>query len=160
MAKKQSKRALQVEARRNQALVMNPVARAMHRAQALSLLKELQIELYLQEDGSDGSVLLGNASWVIACGAELALRSGDNRLRRLHGALRTIMQLCLDGYVWRTSFVPMIDQAVTDSHDLIVRNERLLIDAMPGANYVAARVRSRSVDGTEVAGAEIYREAA
>lgn len=130
-----------------------------------SALIEVQLHLYGLPDGDRSPQalhLLSHLAWLIGMGAELAhaLNPGGPEARRLHGALRQVLDLCLmgRGYTWRSEFAPVLERAAMDSHALLLARPELAVQMIPGANYLSNRVRSRSLTADDVAGAEIYRE--
>lgn len=129
-----------------------------------SALTEVQLSMYGLPDGdcTDKAVhLLSHLAWLIGMGAELAFRlqPAGPEARRLHGALRQVVDLCLQGrgYTWRTEHATPLERAAADSHALLLAHAEIAMQMLPGANYLSDRVRSRTLRREDVAGAEIYR---
>jgi hypothetical protein len=130
-------------------------------------LTEVRISMYGLPDGdrSDKAVhLLSHLAWLIGMGAELGFRlqPAGPEARRLHGALRQVVDLCLQGrgYTWRTEHAVPLERAAADSHELLLAHAEIALQMLPGADYLSNRVRSRTLIREDVAGAEIYRAAA
>lgn len=137
--------------------------RELHEAMAdmRSALVEVQLTMFGLPDGdrTDRAVhLLSHPAWLIGMGAELAhaMAPAGSDARRLHGALRQVVDLCLRGYAWRTEYAPALERAAADSHALLLAQPEQAIALMPGAQYLSDRVRSRTVTRADVAGAELY----
>jgi hypothetical protein len=140
----------------------HPVARAVAVARLKARARDIKIHLHMLQEGEDCAELLADAAWVISIGAEVALQeltASHSMLRRLHGALRAIQSMCLQGYRWHADQALPLDQALGHANNMLLANEALAYKMMPGAEYFAQRIKARIVDGTEVAGAELYAEA-
>lgn len=139
----------------------HPVARAVAVARLKNRATDIKIHLHLLQAGEDCAELLADTAWVISIGAEVALQvlgPASPTLRRLHGALRAVQAICLQGYGWQPEQALPLDAALGDSNTLLMANEALAYQMMPGAEYFAQRIKARVVDGTEVAGAELYTQ--
>jgi hypothetical protein len=79
-----------------------------------SQLITTRLKLMLAEDGEDATELLAALAVVIGTPCEAASRCGIREpwVRQLHGALRTITSLCLEGYKWRTEYTQALDRAI------------------------------------------------
>lgn len=162
-------RAARLAVERGRAAQARRVVEEVAEAQAAmrSALVEVQLSIYGLRDGdrSDQAVhLLSHLAWLIGLGAELAhaLQPAGPEARRLHGALRQVVDLCVmgRGYTWRTEHAPALERAAVDSHSLLLTHPEAAVQLMPGANYLSGRVRSRTLVAGDVAGAELYREGA
>lgn len=140
----------------------HPMGRAVAKARIASKLRELLIHVHILAEGEECSLLLADAAWVLGIGTEVALAvhgPGSTDTRRLHGTLRGLVQLALEGYRWKPYLTAQLDEALQLSSRLLVEHEGLAFDVMPGAEFLAHRLRTRCIDGSEVAGAEIYARA-
>lgn len=145
------------------AKVHQPTARKVALAEMKDALIESQITLFGMADGDDSDKavkLLSHLAWLLAIGVQLAQRKDlcSVESRRLHGALRQVVDLCLQGYRWRTQFAPMFETAAADCHRLMLEDEALALRFQPDADYICARIKMRAVAATDVAGAEIYAQ--
>ena len=133
-------------------------------------LTEVQLHIYGLPDGdrTDKALhLLSHIAWLIGMGAELSHHRapGSPEARRLHGALRQVVDLCLrpPGYTWRNQHATALELAAIDSHAMLLALPEISLQLLPGAEYLSNRIRSRTLIAADVAGAEIYaqpREAA
>jgi hypothetical protein len=92
------------------------VAQIVTRAESefQSQILTVRTRLMLAEDGEDATELLAMLAVVIGTPCDFgALVYGRTQwVRQLHGALRTIQAMCLDGYRWRSVYALAIDSAV------------------------------------------------
>lgn len=140
----------------------HPVGRAVLKRDVRSRLTTLRIHLLQLQDGEDCADVLAEAAWLVGLGTEVCVTVegvGSHRTRRLHGTLRGMVQLCLEGYRWKEHQRMPVDAALAESHALIFAHDAVAAEHMPGANYLEARIRSREVQATDVAGAELYTTA-
>lgn len=128
-----------------------------------SVMTTYALRIQGMADGSETEAahdLLVNLAWQIGLGAEIAaaIEPGSVRAKRLHGALRTVVDLCLAGYVWRAAFADALDQAATESAQLTADHPRIWPQRRAGPDLLAAAVQQRRVTADMVAGAELYRD--
>ena len=80
---------------------------------------DLRIKLFAQDDGADATELLACLSVVIGTPCEAGARQFGHEsvwVRRLHGALRTVLWMCTDnGYRWDARFAPALDAALEEA---------------------------------------------
>jgi hypothetical protein len=107
------------------ALQSNPVARAFARAEDRTVKTDAQehfanqllttrITMLQAEDGEDATELLSRLIVVIGTPCECGSRQGIREpwVRQLHGALRTIHVMCLEGYKWQSQYALAMDRAI------------------------------------------------
>jgi hypothetical protein len=84
-----------------------------------SQLTTTRLRLHLMEDGEDATELLAALAVVIGTPCEAAARCGIREpwVRQLHGTLKTITSLCLEGYKWRTEYTQALDRAIEISEE-------------------------------------------
>lgn len=159
-------------------LLRDGLARAQRRAQAAAAqqaahgqaeladtLNQVSIWAYGLPDGdnSDKALeLLANLGWCIGLGATIAVRldPASPQARRLHGALRTVHAMCLAGYRWRSEMAAPMDAAAREASALTIANGDLARQWKDEAYWLTERIKTRRVQATDVAGAEVYREVA
>jgi hypothetical protein len=101
----------------------NPVEAAIQRANvkrqdAEYASQSLTVRLMIleAEDGQDATELLARLSVVIGYPCQAAAQVYGEQMpawaKQLHGALRTIQQLCLEGYRWQSKYALALDRAV------------------------------------------------
>lgn len=101
----------------------NPVEAAIRRAQikaaeaeAASQVMTVRLMLMTAEDGEDATELLARLSVVIGYHCQAAAQVHGDLMpawaKQLHGALRTIQQMCMEGYRWQSQYAMALDRAV------------------------------------------------
>jgi len=101
----------------------NPVEAAIQRAnvkrmEANYASESLTVRLMIleAEQGQDATELLARLAVVIGYPCEAAAQVYGEQMpawaKQLHGALRTIQQLCLEGYRWQSKYALALDRAV------------------------------------------------
>ncbi len=147
----------------NRHAVLHPVGLSLLRAEVRRAVRDAQIEAYARSETTHCTDFLAQAAWVIGMGAEVALHvHGTDAAvtRTLHGMLRTLLTLCRQGYCWRTRYAQPLNDALGQAHALLMQHDRMAWQFQPGADFLSHRIRTRAVDGSEVAGAEIYHATA
>lgn len=111
-------------------------------------------------DTADSLDLLANLGWQIGLAAEIAyqLDPAGAQVRRLHGALRAVHAMCMQGYAWRAQYGAALDAASAEAGALIQQHHKLAMRLMPGAAELAESIRARTVRADAVSGAEIYNQ--
>jgi len=100
----------------------SPVEAAVLRAKANKAAREhatnllhARLQMWSAVDGEDGTDLLSKLALSIGVPC-VAWHDEHGRaepaVRLLHGALRTIQQMCLEGYRWRSANAPALDRAL------------------------------------------------
>lgn len=152
------------EAARAQAAATAAAAEAANNhAQLADTLNQVSIWAYGLPDGDSSEKaleLLANLGWCIGLGATIAVRldPASPQARRLHGALRTVHAMCLAGYRWRSEMAAPMDAAAREANALTMANGDLARQWKDEAYWLTERIKTRSVQAADVAGAEVYRE--
>lgn len=83
-------------------------------AEFQSQITTVRVRLMMAEDGEDATELLAMLAVVIGtpCDYGALVHGRTQWVRQLHGALRTIQNMCLDGYHWQVKYALAIDNAV------------------------------------------------
>jgi hypothetical protein len=84
-------------------------------AEFQSQLTTTRIKLWGAADGDDATELLAALSVVIGTPCEAGARVHGRDapwVRQLHGALRTLQAMCLQGYRWQPQYAPALDAAL------------------------------------------------
>lgn len=143
----------------------NPIATAVAAAAMRRHLVDFSIHIYLHDDGASGDdtrKLLAHLAWMIGIAAEVAAQRhpGSPQARRLHGAIRTVVQMSVDGGTWRAVHAPALQAAADEAQALMVTFSTLAMRLIPDGDYIAERVRTGAAVMADVAGAGIYNEPA
>lgn len=145
-----------VAANKRRHALRHPIGRAIALTEFEKVRRDLQLKVMYLEPGAPCRRLLAEAAWVVGIGAELAKNVQHADLRRIHATLRGVLQLAQEGAAWKEHLALPLDQAVATSHTLLLAFPDLALEYMPGAEWLRERILTKTVDGTEVAGAEIY----
>ena len=102
----------------------NPVEAAIQRARVkrqdaeyASQALTVRLMILEAEDGQDATELLARLAVVIGYPCQAAAEVYGNKAlptwaKQLHGALRTVQQMCLEGYRWQPQYALALDRAV------------------------------------------------
>lgn len=151
-------------------LAANPVARAVRIHQVDTEYKDQtmvsRVDMFMRADGVDATDLLAAVAVVVGsvCQLAAALDMYDThpQVRMLHGALRTIQQMCLDGYAWHRAYAPALCNAL-DVADALSRTltatAEQVSQAAQDAEWFASQITARTVTATSVLDSASNREA-
>ncbi|MFM2253832.1 MAG: hypothetical protein RJB68_2169 [Pseudomonadota bacterium] len=139
------------EARRKDAKARRRAAREFN-----SQTLDLRIKLFAQDDGADATELLACLSVVIGTPCEAGARQFGHEsvwVRRLHGALRTVLWMCTDnGYRWDAKYAPALDVAVAEAMkerpELEVQG---FTEAWHEANHLSTQILNHTVQRDAIA---------
>lgn len=155
------KRRRTARSRREQAHA-SPVALAIAREKMRRHMVTFGIEIFLTDDGAPAAELLAHLGWVLAIGAEIAalVAPGTADAKRLHAALRTVIQLSTQGGRWQAALAGVLQLAADQANGLMVAHPMQGVDLIDAADYIASRIRAGTATLADVAGHEIYAAAA
>ena len=137
----------------------NPVAAALARERMRAQMVDFSIAVYMAPDGSQESELLAHLGWLLALGAEVLAQTAPHSLaaRRMHGDLRTVLQMAEAGARWQATHAAVLADAARHAKDATIKHADLALHLAPDADWIAARIRDGVAKVTDVAGAEVYR---
>jgi hypothetical protein len=140
----------------------NPVAIAIAKARMRRQMVTFGIEMFMTDDGEPALDLLAHLGWMLALGAEIAAQvmPGTTKAKRLHAALRTVLQMCADGGCWQASQAGVLQAATNEALALMQQHPDTGASLMGDADHIAARIRAGVANLSDVAGSEIYAAAA
>jgi hypothetical protein len=78
-------------------------------------IRDLKIRFYLASDGDDATPYLAELAHVltpICVGGSIQFGRETPWVRQLHGALRTLQAMCLDGYRWNAANAAPLNAAL------------------------------------------------
>ncbi|MEC5213285.1 hypothetical protein RCH06_001831 [Polaromonas sp. CG_9.5] len=143
----------------------SPVGRAVMAKEEVDSVTELMtlmtadsVRIYLTEDGERDTKLLANLTLVLGVGAEVALAFAPHNpeSRRLHAALRTVVQCSVNGGRWNSSQAKILHEAAQLATEVFLAQPVFGASIFPGAFELAEKVRNGTARMSDVAGAEIY----
>lgn len=135
----------------------HPVATAVAKARMASHMTTVGIAVYMTADGEPARDLLSHLGWIIGIGAEIAaeVAPGLPQAKRLHAALRTVIQLSMDN-AWQAVQAGVLADAANEASALLIAHPGIGVEQISSGDYIAARIRDGVARLTDVAGAEIY----
>ena len=141
---------------------VSPVALALVLDSTRKLVGEITIKAHLTPDGMKDLDLIAQFAFIIGLGAEVSLALGDDlaRTKRLHSALRTLVGMAVDGGHWQAAQSARLHDLTMEGNWLFLKHPKQGWQAYPGALELSDRIGSGKATMGDVAGAEIYAEAA
>ena len=145
-------------ARKRNPAIVSPVGMAVARQKLTSYMTELQIELYLTDDGTPSRRLLSRLTWVLTMGFQLAFayQRETPSVRKIHAALRSVVQLSIDGGHWPAAQAKVFHEAARTAEIIMAGHWRHAGGALADANYLSQKVLDGTARMSDVVGAEIY----
>ena len=147
--------------RPGRASTYNPVAAAVVDQQLREHITDIRITALMLSDGDEARDLLASYACVLGVGAEVAVTIDRQsaEARRLHGGLRTVISMVVDGgALWQSCYALTLQDLIHEAQQLLLNNRRLALQLMPAAQELATNILQGTVRADAVAGAEIYKE--
>ena len=135
----------------------NPVARALRSAKAADEFRTqvltVRIMLYQMDDGADATGLLSCLAVVIGTPCEAGAQQFGHTpwVSLLHGALRTIQTMCLDGYHWQAQYAHALCRAVELSVEPRGFDVDIFTNAWVEANGLSVQILNHAVSADAIA---------
>ena len=139
----------------------NPVLRAVVTEGMRKTLADIAIKAHLTPDGEVDRFLIAEFAFVIGLGAEVAIAMQDEqRARRLHSALRTLLGMSVNGGRWQAAQSARMYELACEANKLAIDNVDLALPRYVGARNLSDAIAAGKARMEDVAGVEIYEEAA
>lgn len=139
----------------------NPVLRAVVTEGMRKTLADIAIKAHLTPDGEVDRFLIAEFAFVIGLGAEVAIAMQDEqRARRLHSALRTLLGMSVNGGRWQAAQSARMYELACEANKLAIDNVDLALPRYVGARNLSDAIAAGNARMEDVAGVEIYAEAA
>ena len=139
----------------------NPVLRAVVTEGMRKTLADIAIKAHLTPDGEVDRFLIAEFAFVIGLGAEVAIAMQDEqRARRLHSALRTLLGMSVNGGRWQAAQSARMYELACEANKLSIDNVDLALPRYVGARNLSDAIAAGNARMEDVAGVEIYAEAA
>ena len=121
-------------------------------------LTRTSIKAYMTTDGEPAPVLLGELALMLGIGAEIGMNRVPDapETRRMHAALRTVLQMGVNGGRWMAAQAPVLHEAASLAVTAFEAYPELGIRMFPGAAMLAHDIRMGTARMDAVAGSEIY----
>ena len=138
----------------------NPVLRAVVTEGMRKTLADIAIKAHLTPDGEVDRFLIAEFAFVIGLGAEVAIAMQDEqRARRLHSALRTLLGMSVNGGRWQAAQSARMYELACEANKLAIDNVDLALPRYVGARNLSDAIAGGTARMEDVAGVEIYAEA-
>ena len=139
----------------------NPVLRAVVTEGMRKTLADIAIKAHLTPDGGIDPILIAEFALVIGLGAEVsfAMRDDEERTRRLHFALRTLLGMSVNGGRWQAAQSARMYELACEANKLAIDNVDLALSRYEGARDFSNAIAAGKARMDAVAGVEIYAEA-
>lgn len=139
----------------------NPVLRAVVTEGMRKTLADIAIKAHLTPDGEVDRFLIAEFAFVIGLGAEVSIAMQDEqRARRLHSALRTLLGMSVNGGRWQAAQSARMYELACEANKLAIDNVDLALPRYVGARNLSDAIAAGTARMDDVAGVEIYAEAA
>lgn len=120
-----------------------------------SQITTVKIKMLMMEDGEDATDLLSLLAVVIGTPAQAASLAGlydQPWVRQLHGALRTVQDMCLHGYRWQDRYALSLTRACEiASQDQPALSPEVFLQAWADACVMCDMILRHEVDDQVVA---------
>ena len=138
----------------------NPVLRAVVTEGMRKTLADIAIKAHLTPDGEVDRFLIAEFAFVIGLGAEVAIAMQDEqRARRLHSALRTLLGMSVNGGRWQAAQSARMYELACEANKLAIDNVDVALPRYVGARNLSDAIAAGNARMEDVAGVEIYAEA-
>ena len=147
----------------------SPVGRAVIAKEELDSVAALMTSVtgistrvYFTQDGECDRLLLSHLALVLGVGAEVALALAKHHpeSKRLHAAVRTVVQMSVDGGRWNSTQAKILHEAAQLATEAFLAQPPLGARAFPGVFELAEKVKNGTARMSDVAGPEIYNTGA
>lgn len=137
----------------------HPIAKAIAANKVTKQVREIRTRIYALQEGADARTLLTALGWLVSVGAEIAhaTKPGSPTARRLHGALRQLVQMAAGGGRWQTAMAAPFYDAAVDAQTLLLRHPDIGLVMAPGATHLSTLIETGKATLANVAGAELYQ---
>ena len=147
--------------------VHSPVGRAVKakdsmdsRAELAELMTSINVRVYLTPEGERDHKLLGCLALMLTLGTQIGIWTDRQspETKKIHAALRAVIQLSADGGQWKTAQAKALHEAAQLALALFLAHEPMGEQALEFGYWLASRVRCGTARLSDVAGAEIYNQ--
>lgn len=124
----------------------------------MTCMTSVSTRVYFTQEGEQDTRLLSHLALVLGVGAEVALALAKHHpeSKRLHAALRTVVQMSVDGGRWNSSQAKILHEAAQLATEVFLTQPAHGARTFPSVFELAKKVRHGTARMSDVAGAEIY----
>lgn len=147
-----------LDRRKRQLAQCGAVGVAVAREQMRRHMLDFSISLFMRDDGADARDLFPHLAWVLTIGSEIATEQafGSPLAKRLHAALRAVIDMSAKGNRWNAAQAPVLQAATAEAQALLSANPVQPVPRRDDAEWLASRVQAGIATLADVAGPEIY----
>ena len=122
-------------------------------------MRTISLKVYLTDEGEPAAQLLASLAFALSMGANIGLNLAPDcaNTKRMHAALRTVVQLSVDGGCWNAAQARVLHEAAELAKDAFLAHPRDGIDVYDSAVYLSSRVARGTARLSDVAGSEVYK---
>jgi hypothetical protein len=137
----------------------NLVAKSIAKHELATQFRRIRTKVFALSKGDDASDLLSALGWLVGVGSEIshATAPGSPTARRLHGAVRQIVQMSAAGGRWQIAMAAPFYDAAVDSHELLLKHPSIACAMSPGAANLSALIAKGHATLDMVVGPELYQ---
>ena len=123
-------------------------------------IRDIAIKIYVAEDGEHCPELLSRITKILAIGAHVGANVArkSNSMKKMHAALRMVVQLSIDGNKWKYAFASIFNEAMQIAKAAFLSYPTVAATVFADADRLAMDVRLGRADMKAVAGAELYMD--
>lgn len=119
-------------------------------AEFQSQITTVKIKMLMSQEGEDATDLLSLLATVIGAPAQAGAAAGLHHLpwvRQLHGALRSIQDMCLHGYTWQTRYaLPLTRACEIAGQDQPAVSPEVFLQAWLDAALMSEMILAHQID--------------
>ena len=145
----------------------SPVGRAVAKAKTArdladfdAYMRKISLKVYLTDDGEPCANLLASLAFALGVGAGVAvsLAPDEPETRRIHAAMRTVLQMSVDGGHWKANQAKILHEAAELAKTAFITWPHAGAEMFDAAAYLSNRVLTGTARMSDVAGAELYQK--
>ncbi|RZI81278.1 MAG: hypothetical protein EOP38_19795 [Rubrivivax sp.] len=137
----------------------HPIAKAMALNHMHQHMVRVRLQIFTREHDEPARELLAHLGWLLGIGAEVAanVAPGTHQAKRLHAALRMVVDMARSGARWQAHLAAHLDTEAQAAHQLMVAHPEVAQQLIAGADYLSSRISAGTVTLDDVAGADVYQ---
>lgn len=131
-------------------------------AQTDKFMLRISTRAYLTQDGERDIELLATLAVLLGLGAEIGISTAEDapETRRMHAALRTVLQMSVDGGGWKASQAKVLHEAAGLAATAFRAHSEIGLRRFEGASELGQKIRMGTARMSDVVGPEVYKKTA
>lgn len=125
-----------------------------------AFLLRISTQAYLASDGVQDLELLSKLAVLLGIGAEIGIVTAEDapQTRRMHAALRTVLQMSVDGGCWRSSQAKVLHEAAALAAAAFKAHPLIGLARYRGAQELGDKIMLGTARMGDVVGVEVYQK--